>query len=293
MTGHDTQLLDLAIRVSVAVFMAGNLLAIGLETEARAAGAALRDGRFVATVVVLDWVVSPVLALAVVWLLPIAGPYAAALLLISLAPAAPFLPMMVRAAGGDTAATAAFMVLAVIGTVLLLPVGAPLVIPGLEIEAWTVARPLVLLLIGPMAAGLVIRALSTAVAGGLLRLVRPVASLATLALLAAVTIRYFDGMVGSVGSFAIAAQCLYAAGLTAAGWLVGAGLPRRQRIVVALGVCTRNLGAALAPLLVVDPEPRMVVMVALGIPVTLAVTALAARLMRTDAQTGTEGDGRR
>lgn len=277
-------LLDMAIRVSVAVFMAGNLLAIGLETEAHAAGAALRDWRYVGTVVLLDWVVSPALAVAVVWLLPIAEPYAVALLLISLAPAAPFLPMMVRAAGGDTAATAAFMLLAVVGTVILMPLGAPLVIPGLEIEAWTVARPLVVLLVGPMAAGLLVRSVSAAVADRLLRLVRPVATFATLVLLLAVTVRYFDGIVGSVGSFALAAQCLYAAGLTGAGWLVGAALPRRQRIVVSLGVCTRNLGAALAPLLVADPEPRMLVMVALGIPVTLGVTALAAKVMRMDPE---------
>ena len=62
MTGDATHLLALAIRVSVTVFMVGNLLAIGLETEARAAGAAVRDWRFVGTVVVLDWLVSPALA---------------------------------------------------------------------------------------------------------------------------------------------------------------------------------------------------------------------------------------
>ena len=41
---------ELAIRPSVVLFMAGNLLAIGLETDGRAALAPLRDVRFLVVV---------------------------------------------------------------------------------------------------------------------------------------------------------------------------------------------------------------------------------------------------
>jgi bile acid:Na+ symporter, BASS family len=47
--------------------------------------------------------------------------------------------------------------------------------------------------------------------------------------------------------------------------------------VVSLGVCTRNLGAAMAPLLVVETDPRTTVMIAMGVPITLVVTYFAAR----------------
>ncbi|MCA0301697.1 MAG: hypothetical protein LCH95_04765 [Proteobacteria bacterium] len=271
---------DLGIRISVVAFMVGNLLAIGLETDARAAAVPLRDGRFLVVVMVVDWLVGPALAVAVVRLLPMAEPYAVGLLLISLAPAAPFLPMMVRRAGGDIACTAAFMLIAAIGTILLMPLGVPRIVPGLSVEPWAVARPLVVLLFLPMAAGVLLRTLSAPLAGRLLKAVRPVASLATLALLVAVAVRHFQGFANAVGSFAIAGQLLYAVGLVVAGWLVAGWLPRPQRSVVALGACTRNLGAALAPLLIADPDPRTIVMVALGVPITLAVTAVAAPLMR-------------
>lgn len=274
------RLADLGIRASVVLFMVGNLLAIGLETDARAASAPLRDGRFLGVVMVVDWLLGPALALGIVWLLPMAEPYAVGLLLISLAPAAPFLPMMVRRAGGDLACTAAFMLIAAVGTVVLMPLAVPRIVPGLSVEAWAVARPLIVLLFLPMAAGIAVRSLSAPLAERLLVLVRPVASLATLALLLAVVVRHFQGFVGAVGSFAIAGQLLYSVGLVAAGWLCGWRLPRPQRSVVALGACTRNLGAALAPLLIADPEPRTIVMVALGVPITLAVTAAAAPLMR-------------
>jgi hypothetical protein len=56
-----------------------------------------------------------------------------------------------------------------------------------------------------------------------------------------------------------------------------AGLTPEQRSVVGLGACTRNLGAALTPLLAVNADSRTTVMIALGVPITLLVTALAAR----------------
>ena len=148
---------DIAIRISVVLFMVGNLLAIGLETDPRAALAPLRNLRFVVAVVLVDWLFGPALAIALVRLLPMERPYEVGLLLMSLAPAAPFLPMMVRRAGGDLAYTAGFMLIAAIGTVLLMPAGVPLIVPGLSVDPLAVAGPLVLLLLLPMASGMALR----------------------------------------------------------------------------------------------------------------------------------------
>jgi predicted Na+-dependent transporter len=267
---------DIAIRLSVVLFMVGNLLAIGLETDVTAALAPLRDLRFLFTVIAVDWLFGPALAIAIVRALPMAEPYAVGLLLISLAPAAPFLPMMVRKAGGDLAYTAAFMLVAAVGTVVLMPLGVPLIVPGLSVDIWAVARPLLLLLLLPMAAGMTVRGAHRATADRVLRLVRPVAGAATVILLLAIGVRYFQGFLGAVGSYAIAGQLLYVVGLTLGSYYLAAGMTPARRSVVSLGACTRNLGAALAPLLVADPDPRTMVMVALGVPLTLGVTWLAA-----------------
>jgi BASS family bile acid:Na+ symporter len=270
-------LAELAIRPAVILFMVGNLLAIGLETDRRAALAPLRDVRFLLVVMVADWLFAPALAIAIVRLLPMAEPYAVGLLLMSLAPAAPFLPMMVRRAGGDLSYTAAFMLVAAVGTVLMMPLGVPVVVPGLSVEAWAVARPLLVLLVLPMGAGMALRTLHRPAAAKMLAVTRPIASAATVVLLVAIAIRHGQGFADAVGSFAIAGQLLYAIGLMAGGYLLAIRLPPERRSVVCLGACTRNLGAALAPLLVADPDPRTTVMVALGVPLTLAATWLASR----------------
>jgi bile acid:Na+ symporter, BASS family len=270
------QIANIVLKASVVAFMVGNLLAIGLETDLKAALTPLSDVRFVVTATLLDWLLCPALAWLITRLLPIAQPYAIGLLLIGLAPAAPFLPMMVRRAGGDMAYTAAFMLIAAIGTVLLMPLAVPLIVPGLSVDPWTVAKPLLALLFLPMAAGIAVKTVAPSLATRLLRFVRPVAGAATILLLAAIGVRYFEGFVEAIGSFAIAAQLIYAVGLVLGGHALGAGMPADRRSVLSLGACTRNLGAALAPLLVTPPDPRAMVMVALGVPITLGVTYLAA-----------------
>ena len=124
------------------------------------------------TATLLDCLFCPAFAWLISRLLPLAPPYATGLLLIGLAPAAPFLPMMVRRAGGDLAYAAAFMLIAALVTVLLMPVAVPLIVPGL-VDPWTVAKPLLLLLFLPMAAGIAIKTVAPVVTVRLLKIVRP------------------------------------------------------------------------------------------------------------------------
>ena len=189
MTAGELQpYVELLLRLSVLIFMAGNLLAIGLETDLKAALAPLADLRFVVLVMLLDWLICPGFAWLLTRIIPIAPPYAAGLLLIGLAPAAPFLPMTVRRAGGDLAYAAAFMLVAVVGTVAFMPFAVPLVVPGLTVDAWTMAKPLAVLLLLPMAAGMAVKGWAPFVASLLLSVVRPVAAAATLLLLAVLAI---------------------------------------------------------------------------------------------------------
>ncbi len=263
--------------ICVVAFMVGNLAAIGLELDFREALAPLGNLRFVVVVMLLDWVLGPAFAWGVAHAMPMAEPYALGLDLIGLAPAAPFLPMMVRRAGGDLAYAACFMLIAAVGTVIFMPIALPILEPGLAVSAWTVAKPLILFLLLPLLAGLALKALAPSLAERLYWLVKRLADLATIAMLGAIVILYWRGFVEAVGSYAIGSQLIYAAGATVGSYLLSRGLKPDQRSVVSLGACTRNLGAALAPLLAVTSDPRTTVMIALGVPITLVVTAVAAR----------------
>ena len=98
---------------------------------------------------------------------------------------------------------------AAIATVLLMPLAVPLIVPGL-VDPWTVAKPLLMLLFLPDGGRHSGQDGRSLVAVRLLKVVRPVGSAATVLLLVAIGVRYFEGFVEAVGSYAIAAQLIYA-----------------------------------------------------------------------------------
>jgi BASS family bile acid:Na+ symporter len=159
--------------------------------------------------------------------------------------------------------------------VIFMPAALPLLAPGLAVDVWTVARPLLGLLLLPLAVGLAVRAW-LGESPRIARAVRLFAGTTTLVLLAVVVVVYWRGFVEAVGSYAIAAQLLFAVATTAGAWLTGVGLAPKPLRALSLGVCTRNLGAAFAPLLEVSADPRTTVMIALGVPVTLLASYGAA-----------------
>ena len=265
-----------ALPVILMAFMVSNLLSVGLELDLGMVLAPLRDLRFVLLVVLWDWLACPALAELLVIVLPLAKPYGIGLMLIGMSPAAPFLPMMVRRAGGDLAYTAAFMLISAVGTVIVMPPALPLLAPGLAVDAWTVARPLVLLVLLPMATGLLLRALRPGLAPRIGTIVRLFGSATTVLLLGLVGFVYWRGFVDAVGSYAIGAQLLFAVVTPLGAWLTGAAMAPGRRSALSLGVCTRNLGAAFAPLLEVTVDPRTTVMIALAVPITILVSYGAA-----------------
>ena len=87
-----------------------------------------------ALIFVWGWVVGPAFGYLITRVLPLAEPYVIVVLLTSLAPCAPFLQQMVAKARGDMGFAGAFIPLVAVGTVVLMPLMAPLLIKGLTIE---------------------------------------------------------------------------------------------------------------------------------------------------------------
>ena len=109
------------LKISLVIFMAGNLLGMGLQLQLGTALVGLRNLRFVGFSLLWCFVLGPAVAWGLTRLIPLAPPYAMGLLLIGLTPCAPFLPMMVERARGDMGYTASFMLLASVGMVVYMP----------------------------------------------------------------------------------------------------------------------------------------------------------------------------
>ena len=160
--------------ISVVIFTVTNIGVLGLETNLREALKTLYSVRVIGLVLLWGWVVGPALAILITRFLPLAEGHAAGLLLISLAPTAPFFPLMVERAHGDMSFAASFMMLTTVGVVLFMPLLAPRLIDGLTVDEWSLAKPLLLMVLLPLLIGVAIREIAPNAAAKLLPVINKI-----------------------------------------------------------------------------------------------------------------------
>jgi bile acid:Na+ symporter, BASS family len=271
-------LLDLVLKVSLVIFMVGNLLDMGLRLKLREALGALRNVRFVVLSVLWGFVLCPALAYLLTKVIPLDQPYAIGMVLLGMTPCAPFLIVMVDRARGDLAYAAAFMLLASVVTVVYMPFAVPVMVEGLTASAWTIAKPLLFFLLVPLVIGLAIQRASAPVTARLEPIVKKATGIDTLLMLLLCIVVYGKDFISAMGSYAFGTQILFFAIATAASYGLSFGLPQTQKSVLALGMATRNLGAAFAPLFAIaDVDQHAIVMVAIGVPMQTIASLVAAR----------------
>ena len=120
---------------------------------------------------------------------------------------------------------ASFMMLATIGVVLFLPMLAPRLIEGLTVAEWSLARPLLVMVLLPLLIGVAIRESAPNAAAKLLSAVSKIGMLFLLITL----VIYGRDLLGLVGSFAPGAQVLFFVAITALSYTIHFGLTQPQR----------------------------------------------------------------
>ena len=281
----NAETLNALLKISLVIFMAGNLLDMGLRLKLGTALVGLRNMRFVSFSLLWCFVLGPAVAWGLTRLIPLEAPYAMGLILIGLAPCAPFLPAMVDRARGDLGYTASFMLLASVGMVAYMPLAVPLLVQGLSVSAWVVAKPLLAVVLVPLVIGMVTLRRAPGFAARAQPVVKKITGLVTIIMLVLCLVVYGEAFIGSAGSYATLAQVIFYCAVTAGSYMLAFGLPQNRRSVLALGVCTRNLGAAFAPLFAVAGiDERAIVMVALGVPLQTIAAVVAARVFGSRAE---------
>ncbi|MGI9262633.1 MAG: bile acid:sodium symporter family protein [Woeseiaceae bacterium] len=277
---------------ALVVFTLSNIGALGLAINLRDATKTLVSLHAIGLILLWGWIIGPLVASLIIWLLPLSDAHAAGLLLISLAPTAPFFPLMVSMARGDMNFAGAFMMLSTVGVVLGVPLLAPLLITGLSVDAWSLARPMLVLVLSPILVGSAIRFFAPNVATKLLPVVQKIGGLFLVIGLGLTLWIYGRDMLSLVGSFAPGAQVLFFIVMTTLSYTIHFGLTQPQRSAMALGMCTRNIAAVFAAYFgIINPPDGLFVMVALVIPLAAIVAVGAARLFARWAPAAAEEGG--
>ena len=271
-------LLDLILRLAVIAFILSSMLGVGLGLRLSAILAPLRDVRFVLRALLLNFILAPAFA----WLLTVIIPLQTGYYWSASnggAAGAPFLPTLVKTARGNLVSSVALMTLLTIGTLLFMPFALPFMIPGLRADAWTIARPPLLLIVVPLIIGMLGAALVPSRAKRAAPILIEIGNAFLLLLFVLLIALNIRSLLGVIGSGAMATVVLYMTGLFVAGWMFGGANPE-VRGVLGLGTAARNFAAALVPAPSNFRDPAVSIMLVISAIVCLVISFIAARWLR-------------
>jgi BASS family bile acid:Na+ symporter len=254
------QLLSKAATVAMLTFVVSSMLAMGAGLTVSQISEPLRNVRLVVLALLANFVVMPLGALALAKVLGLDEPLGVGLLLLGCAAGAPFLPKLAELAKGNLAFAVGAMVLLMVVTVAYLPIVLPLLLPGVTVQPWDIARSLLLLMLLPLIIGLALKARY----GDLAARVKPVldwiSNVSLILLIALITAANIDKVLQVFGTLGILAGLLFIALGLGTGWLLGGSNADTKR-VMALGTGQRNIAAALVVASRSFSDPKVVVMV--------------------------------
>jgi len=266
--------------LSMLAFVISSMLAMGISQPLRDVIAPLRNPTVVLTALLVNFVLAPLLAIGLTRVIPLEPAHATGLLLLGGAAGAPFLPKLAELSGGHLAHSVALMVLLMIGSIVFVPLAMPLIVTGLKADAWDIARPLLLLLLLPLAAGFALS--RSAGAPLLLKLVRRISNLSFVLLVGLLVGLNLETMAGTLSTFAIPAAAIYVLGMAAIGHLLG-GKDASKRIVSALCAGNRNFAVALVVAAASFEDPAITVMLLVTSITGLVLLLMITRLIRPAA----------
>jgi BASS family bile acid:Na+ symporter len=273
-----TELLISGANASVVVFVISSTLAVGLGLTVGQILAPLRNGRLVALSLAANFVLAPVVAMALAAVFGLEQPLAVGLLLVGVAAGAPFLLKLADLASGNMPFAVGLMVVLMVTTVGFMPIVLPLALAGVSVNPASIARSLIFLMLLPLAGGLALRAWHPPAAARARAFVAPVSSISMIFVVTLTTAGHFGSMVSILGSFGIVAAVIFVAVCFGIGWALGGPGPD-TRGVLSLGTAQRNTAAALVVASQNFSDAKVVVMITVVMIVSFALLMPLARVL--------------
>jgi BASS family bile acid:Na+ symporter len=240
--------LTVIVQLSALVFVLASMLAMGLSLTIPQIVEPLKNVRLVGTALVVNFVVIPLLVWGIQAVLDLDSTIYIGLVLMATAAGAPFLPKLAQAAKGSTAFSVGLMVLLMVVTIAYMPVVLPWMLrdvgQDVTVDAWAIAKSLIVALLIPLAIGLFAKWRWPDMADGLSPLMSQVSTFAVMLLLVGAIVLQWDAIVSLFGTGGVLAIVLFEVAALVVGYLAGGSDPA-VRSVMGLGTAQRNLSAAL------------------------------------------------
>ena len=238
--------------VLVSISLVAMMAAMGTQLTQGDIRKTIRESNLVARWILANLLAVPLFAILVGVLFNLSDPTLVALLLVAIAPGAPFIPQLVALAGENSheavRLTAALTLVATLTVPLLVAAALAVLQIELVFPAWRLVVPLLVVLVIPLVAGGVVQNRRPGLANALGKRLVTLSNAALLVALGIVavldvgrTVRVFTGLAGT-GILLVMALFVFAS--IEIGWLIG-GPTAQNRRLLALGTAGRNVNIAL------------------------------------------------
>lgn len=238
------ELLTVIGQISGLLFIVTSMLAMGMSLTMAQILQPLKNVRFVLSALLANFVLVPLLAYAITLVLPLEQELKTGLIVLGAAAGAPFLPKLVQGAKGNVAFGVGLMVLLMVITIIYMPLVLPLLLPGVEVNPWDIAKSLIVLMLIPLALGLLFKSHSPESADHWQAPMNKASSISILVLLVVGLGLNVANIIDLIGSWGILALLLFIAGCLLIGMVLG-GRDASVRSVMGLGTAQRNVSAAI------------------------------------------------
>src|SRR3990172_11470181 len=239
-----TDFFEAIAKIAGLLFVVTSMLAMGLSLTMAQIIQPLKNVRLVILALLANFVLVPLLAYLTLQVIPLDQSLEVGLIVLATAAGAPFLPKLVQGAKGNIAFGVGLMVLLMVVTIIYMPIVLPLMLQGVQVNPWDIAKSLIVLMLVPLAIGLLIKSHSPDAAAAYQPLMARISSLAILVLLVVGLGLNVSSILNLIGTGGILALLLFIIGSFLIGFLLG-GREAGDRSVMSLGTAQRNVSAAI------------------------------------------------
>jgi predicted Na+-dependent transporter len=230
--------------ISGLLFVVTSMLAMSLSLSTQQMTQPLKNIRLVILALLANFVLVPLLAFAIIKIIPMDQSLQIGVILLGTAAGAPFIPKLVQGAKGNVAYAVGLMFLIMVVTIFFLPIILPVLLPSVEINPWDIAKSLIVTMLIPLVIGMLIKSHSPDVADHWAPVMQKISSLSILILLVVGLGLNISNIIGFIGTRGIGAMIILILGALLIGLLFG-GRDSGVRNAMGLSTANRNGAAAL------------------------------------------------
>ncbi|MDD1652911.1 MAG: bile acid:sodium symporter [Methanomicrobiales archaeon] len=285
--------------IAVYVFILTSMFLTGLMVTVKELFAPVHNTRVLSISLFTNFIAVPLLALALIAIIPMNPELAAGLLLMSIAAGAPSTAKVAQFTGGNIAQSISLTIIMTIVTIVLMPFLIPFILEGAEADPLYVTANLVVMILIPIILGILIKSRSEALAARLRPIMDWVSNISiaviflTFGLIFLSRIREIVST--SSGALAVFVAIVFTLGALAIAYLLGS-LAKESRNDLAFGSGFRNATAALVVVFasftsVQNDAFLMVLMVTIFAIIIVTILAGIIFKKRMDAEKKAKGSG--